>query len=463
MARIEGVVTAIKFGGTDADNIYTVVSERVVQFKSRIRLNLYDRVAAHTDGDGAAEVELLGEGRDEYAGLIDGVIGSIEISAPSAAYLEAPGTEALRRLAPAMTEAALTFLRAFVSGAPIIIRFHNDGDGGDGAIALYKAIGAIGERLGVRSDSVIWILNNGVAYKPELFYSDALLLNRYESVVSPVITIIDFGTSPDSDGSIRQAAGKYDFVWVDHHPVNDFDYSMIKHYMSPWLEGGDSNLTAGALACCFAEMMSGIDASLFKRASLISDHSSYADYGDKEANDVAAVLDALTVRPEAPSGQKITPKYMLSVLEDKAKFGEVLHDVTSQFSEAMEIGLARAKHYTNASGIKVYAFDYSLVADKGFGYVTKGRFSTRLQDAIEERGGDRTLTLVYDRGTISVRMGKSIAAEVGIIRIINEIIDEADYVDSGGGHNEAASIRTDSAHMKELLALMLDKLGVMRS
>lgn len=462
MARTEGVVTAIRFGATDADNIYTIVSESVMQLKSGIRLELYDRVAVRTDA-GSVEVDLLGRGEAECQGLIDGIVNSMGIAEPSTAYLKDSGADAMKRLAPEMKEAARTFLRALVSGAPMIVRFHNDGDGGDGALALYMAVEELKARLRLESDSIVWIMNPGVSYKTDLFYSDALLMNGYISAVRPVITIIDFGTSPDSSESVRMARGKYDFVWLDHHPINGFDYSPIGHYASPWLEGGDSNLTAGVLACCFAEMMSGINASLFKKASLISDHSSYADYSDKRAADVAMVVDALTVKPEAPSGQRITPKYMAGVLGDRAKFEEILHDVVSQFSEALEIGLKKSKRHTSQSGIAVYTFDYSAIADEGFRYVTKGKFSTRLQDMLEEKSGERTVTLVYDKGTISVRMSKNVAPEVGIIRIINEMIEEADYVDSGGGHNEAASIRTDSSHMKELLSLMLDKLGVTRS
>ncbi len=462
MSRLEGIVTAIKFGGSDADNVYTVVSESVVQLRSPVRLDLYDRVAV-TEQGGEAKVEILGNGKAECGGLISKTVDKIEVGEPSAAYLSGAAVDVMGRMAPAMKDAARAFLSALVSGAPIIVRFHNDGDGGGGAVALYKAVGALRKKLGWSLDNIIWIINAGVSYKMDLFYSDTLLLNRYSSVVKPLIAIIDFGTSTDSEGSVRQAAGKYDFVWIDHHPISTFDHSGLTHYINPWLDGGDSNVTAGLVASCFAEMISGIDASKYKRISLTCDHSVYADAADEETNAMALVIDALTVRPEAPSGQKVTPKYIAGVFDDASRFGEILHDVKTQYAEAVDMGAKAVKQYVNTDGINIYAVDYQPIADMGFGYVTKGKYSSRMQDVFEERTGERTITLVYHSGSVSIRMSKAIAQKVGLVRIIEEMKAEADYIDSGGGHNEAASVRTDRSHMRDMLDLLLGKLGVTRN
>jgi hypothetical protein len=60
-------------------------------------------------------------------------------------------------------------------------------------------------------------------------------------------------------------------------------------------------------------------------------------------------------------------------------------------------------------------------------------------------------------------MSKAIAPKIHIVDIIEEMKGEASYIDSGGGHNEAASIRTSREHDRDLVGLLLSKLGVTRS
>ncbi len=463
MADIEGIVTAIKLGGHDEDNVYTVVSDSVMQLKSSIRLELYDKVAIAEHGNGASEVRVLGDGKEEWEAAVKRLVDGIAIGEPSTRYLNGDAVAAMAKMAPALKDAAKTFITTLLSGAPILVRFHNDGDGGDGALALYRAVESLTERTHYSLDNVIWIMNPGVAYGLDTFYSDTLLLNRYTSALRPLITIVDFGTAKESEASITEANGKYDFLWIDHHPINGFNIDGIRHYISPWLTGGDSNITAGLVAACFAEMISGLSLAEFKMASLVSDHSNYADKDDKQACDMAMVIDALTVRPEAASGQRVTPRYIDGILGDSSKFEEILRDVKAQYAMAMDIGVSTAKQYTGMHGISVYVVDYKPIFDLNLRYVTKGKFSSSLQDEFEKKSGDLAVTIVHSNGSASIRMSKAIAPKIHIVDIIEEMKGEASYIDSGGGHNEAASVRTSREHDRELVGLLLSKLGVTRS
>ncbi len=463
MADMEGIVTAIKLGGRDGDNVYTVVSDSVMQLRSDMRLELYDKVAVAEQGDGSFNVRVTGNGKNEWSDKVRRLASKIAIGEPSTEYLSNGAAGVMAKMAPALKDAAKTLLEALISGAPVVVRFHNDGDGGNGALALYKAVESLKERTHYSLDNVIWIINPGVAYGLDSFYSDTLLLNRYASALRPLITIIDFGTAKESEASMGEAKGNYDFLWIDHHPINGFDTQGARHYISPWLAGGDSNITAGFVAACFAEMISGLSFAVFKMASLVSDHSSYADKGDTKACDIAVVVDALTVRPEAPSGQRITPKYIDGILESKEKFDDMLRDVKGQYAKAMDIGVNSAKHYVGMLGMSVYVVDYKPIFDLGMQHVTKGKYCSGLQDEFEKRSGDKTITIVHSNGSASIRISKAMAPAIGIGKIIEEMKTEASYIDSGGGHNEAASIRTSKEHDRELVGLLLSKLGVTRS
>ncbi len=359
--------------------------------------------------------------------------------------------EALSVMEPKLELAANRIKRNLVSGAPIIVRFHNDGDGASGAIALYKAIESIGKTLNINPSNCLWTMNKGVAYTNEALSYDIMRLSQYRSSTKPVLCIIDFGTLKESEPALEKAKEKMDIIWIDHHPVYEgFKNEGIYAYINPWNWNFDSSITAGSLACALASKMSGTKTKSLIMASLISDHSEYAAK-DPESDRIAVVLDALTTEASSKSSN-ITPKSLLAVLDDEASSKLVYTQAKAQMDEAVSDGLKHMK--TRRIGAHYMAIlDYSRIAERYYSYVRHGRFTSFFSDAVESKLGP-SVTIVYNKGLISIRVSKELSKPLGLLSIIEKMKNEIEYISNGGGHNEAASIKLDDDNsVKEFLAL----------
>jgi RecJ-like exonuclease len=350
--------------------------------------------------------------------------------------------------------AAETVMRAFISGAPMIVRFHGDGDGVAGAMALYRALNGV-VASGLSSErQVSWQLNKDVVYSREAFYSDRLLFASFRSAEKPLLVIIDFGTHIDSNDAIAMAEKSCDVVWIDHHTLPEaFDPGKRSIYINPFNYGSDSRLSAGLTASVIGEII-GADCADLMEAALISDHSACADYANLKARKAALVIDYMITRrdSDASSLRKIE-----AVVGDRQKLEETYAKVGGMLDEAIGIGAKVARKYRTAAGIEIYVVDFRKVKDGD--YPPPGRFASELQYHIESLTGKPAITAVYYSSYISVRVSKSVSKSVGLIGIIEKIKEDTLGAVGGGGHMEAASLKAGSHDTQNVLRMLLDKLG----
>jgi RecJ-like exonuclease len=474
MAPFRGIISAIRAMPDPRDNVYTAMGDKSAHFKSGTLLALNDVVEFDADAIGRDSQQPFIEkvsvvctaSPEDLKSRIDAISDMIMKASDSAALDRLlSGHAEMLSCAAGMRDGLLQCARAFAgalaSGAPIIVRFHNDGDGSTGAIALYRAVNLLQSGISLNPRGVIWKMQRGIAYDDESMYDDILHFNQYASAVRPIVTIIDFGTSPESEPAIYGSEGRYDFIWLDHHPpYKGFPASMIKFYLNPWDFNGNSDFTAGALACSFATVLHECGARELLEASLVSDYSAYADYGDRNAQDMALVLDFLTSGSRAHGLMGMTPKTFSEILGNQKRYSEALFSARNMLDEALEIGMKSAKRYRNGHGFNIYALDFGHIAEMGKGYPLPGRFSSRLQWAFEKSNGGRTITIVHYGNYISLRESGDIVAKVKILDVVNELKAACQYVESGGGHNEAASMRVPKEHTEYVMKLLLKHLGV---
>lgn len=458
-----GVVTAIKLSHNPKNNVYTLLSDKIVNIKCELLLELYDDVvinpsAFKEDIVDSASIQIKGKVKTkEYDALISKIVKKHTKAMKRVDIKISELDKISKKMNKDLTKSISSFLRCLLSGAPIVIRYHNDCDGSSGAVGLYRALGSLQSSLGWNTQNLSWHMNKSVAYSKDALTNDTFFFNSFSSIEHPMVFITDFGTSEESEAAISMAESKFDFVWLDHHPIYEgFPEKKIGHYINPWNFGGNSDYTAGFLCCEFAEMLSGLKLSELKLASLIGDYSVYAKREDKTAQKISVVLDFLTGRKDPDT---LTPGYIESVISDKEKLAETFGYASNLMSEALEIGIKKMRRYSGKNNIQIYVLDFKHISNSSE-YPLPGRYSSILHGHIESTHGPRTLTIVHYGSYISVRVSRAIAEEVNILDIMNDIKQSSEYVYGGGGHKSAGSIRTDKEHIDEVKEDLLKRLGV---
>ncbi len=363
-----------------------------------------------------------------------------------------------------LKNAMLLLAHKLTMGAPIVIRFHNDIDGSSGAYALYKSISfavETSEHMAYKPN-ISWRMHGSVSYSREDATADVLNCNNYECVEKPLLLILDFGTSEESNPGIEIAKGRFDIIWLDHHPVLDkFEGKKLEHYINPWSFGGDSNYTAGFLACVFAKTLANIDTKEMEEASFIGDYSEYSK-PSAGSRRLSALLDLLTSDTRVIAGVKgnLTPEDIDSVLKDKAKSEELIAYAENRVSEMLDLAIRSVKIY-KAAKTQIYVADFEDIRiNEQERYPLPGRFASRLLGRIEELNKSPCILMLHFGHFISVRMSKKLIGKVELLKVLEGVrADYSQYVDSTGGHSNAASIKLkDEGMKKEIIKLTVEKL-----
>ena len=181
-------------------------------------------------------------------------------------------SDVLNRLKPKMREAARRIRRAILDGRTILLRHHNDADGICSGVAMEKAIVPLIEKANPSNDAQYCYFKRSPSKAP--FYeledvvkdlSFALEDQERHGQKLPLIVLLDNGSTEEDITALMQAK-IYDIeiVVIDHHSPGDLitkderdgeiygatvavdEY--VDTHVNPYLVGGDSQLTAGALA-----------------------------------------------------------------------------------------------------------------------------------------------------------------------------------------------------------------------
>jgi RecJ-like exonuclease len=452
----EGIVTAIKMSGGNLGNMYNVIGNKAIQIFSDMNLELYDNVIVQ---DGKAKTNGDHASKSEYEEILSKLLASA--ITPEDQFKEKLSgkkyEKVIIKMLPELKKAALLLLRGFVSGTPIVVRFHNDGDGSAGGIAIYRALTSNSEKYFVKERPITWQINRSIAYTIDSLYVDKMMFDSHKSIERPIVVIVDFGTSVESIDAIKEAQGICDIIWLDHHiPYEGFQRELVKHYINVCDFGGDSNLTAGLLGCIFAQLISDVQVDDLKNAALISDYSTYADFSDQQGLKNSMLLDYLTSTSNEMNSK---PKQMDQILKDRAKSDEVFRRVSAVLENAILEGIKNMRTYKNHDNINICVLDFIHIAKLGEDYPLPGRYCSKLQDTLESRNKGSTVTVVYYGSYISLRVSKDIVESLDLLGVIKRLNEKTNGAVTGGGHKQAASIRTSKDQIKDVLKLLLTELG----
>jgi RecJ-like exonuclease len=362
-----------------------------------------------------------------------------------------------------LEDAMMLLSGKLVSASPILVRFHNDVDGLSGAYALHNALLQVRKHGGAvdYEPNVTWRMHGGVSYNREDATTDIMTCNNFESAEKPLLIILDFGTSLDSNPGIELIKERFDIIWLDHHPIIEkFEGVKLRHYMSPWIAGGDSNYTAGFLTCMFARTLTDFDIKDLEEASFIGDYSEFMR-PTPESRRIAVLMDLLTsdTRLVAGSRGNLNPGEVREIFEDKKRSDDLISYAENRVSEMLDTAINSVKEY-RAKGANIYVADFEdLRGDEESRYPLPGRFASKLLDRIEELNKIPCVLFLHFGYYISVRMSKKLNDKVALLKKLEEVkAYYSGYVESTGGHSNAASIKLKTGEMKkEVIKYAVDK------
>lgn len=203
-----------------------------------------------------------------------------------------------------MREAAQKIRRAILDGRSILLRHHNDADGICSGVAMEKAIVPLVEQVNPSNDAQYYYFKRSPSKAP--FYeledvvkdlSFALEDKERHGQKLPLIVLLDNGSTEEDIVALMQAK-IYDVevVVIDHHSPGDLITKEEKDgeivggtvavdeyvdtHVNPYLVGGDSQLTAGALATEVAHIINPEIKDLIKHLPAIAALGDHAECGE---------------------------------------------------------------------------------------------------------------------------------------------------------------------------------------
>ena len=213
-------------------------------------------------------------------------------------------SDVLNRLKPKMREAARKIRRAVLDGRTILLRHHNDADGICAGVAMEKALIPLIEYVNPSNDAQYYYFKRSPSKAP--FYeledvvkdlSFALEDQERHGQKLPLIVLLDNGSTEEDIVALMQAK-IYDIevVVIDHHSpgellttdVQDGEIlgatvavdEYVDTHVNPYLVGGDSQLTAGALATEVAHIINPAVTDVIKHLPAVAALGDHAECGE---------------------------------------------------------------------------------------------------------------------------------------------------------------------------------------
>ncbi|MCF0226787.1 MAG: DHH family phosphoesterase [Methanobrevibacter sp.] len=210
----------------------------------------------------------------------------------------------LNKLKPKMREAAKKIRRAILDGRSILVRHHADADGICAGIAMEKAVIPLIEKVNPSNDAQYYYFKRSPSKAP--FYeledvvkdlSFALEDQERHGQKLPLIVLLDNGSTEEDITALMQAK-IYDIevVVIDHHFPGELITEEIEDgelvggtvavdeyvdvHVNPYLVGGDSQLTAGALSTEVAHIINPEIKDTIKHIPAVAALGDHADSGE---------------------------------------------------------------------------------------------------------------------------------------------------------------------------------------
>jgi RecJ-like exonuclease len=395
-------------------------------------------------------------------------------------------SETLNKLRPMMHNAAKAIRRAILDGRSILVRHHADADGICAGVAIEKAVVPLLKEANNNSDAEWHYFKRAPSKAPFYEFEDVVkdLSFALEDVERhgqklPLIVLLDNGsTEEDILALLKVKIYDIEVVVCDHHfpgevvdgrvAVDDY----VDVHVNPYLVGGDSNITAGALAVELANM---INPEVTDRLvhlpgiAAVGDHaaSDEADkyieiaatkgYDREDLEKVASCVDFEAFYLRFMNGRGIIDTILGLGNNDKhSKLIEALYkELQKRVDTQLRAALPNLKSQKLPNGVIFNVLDVEKYAHK-FTFPAPGKTCGYVHDSVVQANGEEIpiITLANGPDFSVIRATDAVNEMFGFN--LNEIVSKLaieipEAGIDGGGHECAGSLKYVEGLSKKVL------------
>ncbi|WP_455646111.1 DHH family phosphoesterase [Methanosphaera sp.] len=401
-------------------------------------------------------------------------------------------SEVLQKLRPKLAEAAKAIRRAILDGRSILVRHHADADGICAGIAVEQAVLPILREESNDADAEWHFFKRSPSKAPFYELEDVVKdlsfaledMERHGQKL-PLLVLLDNGSTEEDVAALRHSrVYGIESIVVDHHYPGEVENgrSLIDDYVdihvNPYLVGGDSQLTAGALAVELAGMINPDvrdQIRHFPGIAAVGDHAECMEvdryleiakeegYSREDLDKVATCVDFEAYFLRFMNGRGVMNTIL--GLEDKERQEELLDVLMSESDKRVETQLKAAMPNVETvffdNGIQFNRLDVEKYAHK-FTYPAPGKTTGYVHDKlVQEKGEDQPIMTLANGPDFAVLRATEVIKndfEFNLNSVITKIQEEIPQAGAdGGGHEVAGSLKFVEGLQEEVLNLFIEE------
>jgi RecJ-like exonuclease len=394
---------------------------------------------------------------------------------------EWPGFE---KLSDDLEDVARRLRETVLSGRPIRIRHHADGDGLCASVPLQYALERFIADTWEDPDAPRHLLKRLPSKAPFYELEDvtrdlnfALENRKRHGQKLPLFLMLDNGSTEEDTPAYRNLK-HYDvpILVVDHHhPDPEAVEGLVEKHVNPYLHDEDYRITTGMMCVEIARM---IDPSITDEVRHVpavaglSDRSeadameTYIDlatqegYDERRLVDIGEALDYATYWLKYNAGRELVNDLLNVNCDDRERHERVVdlfveraaRDVDAQLDAAMQ----HVTHESLDNGAHLYRIDVERHA-KRFTYPAPGKTTGKIHDRKVKETGDPVITIGFGPDFAVLR---SDGVRLDIPEMVAELKDELPGGGvSGGGHLVVGSIKFVKGMREEVIDALVEKMA----
>lgn len=399
-------------------------------------------------------------------------------------------SEVLDKLRPKLAKAAKAIRRAIYDGRSILVRHHADADGICSGIAVEQAVLPLLREESNDADAEWHFFKRSPSKAP--FYeledvvkdlSFALEDQERHGQKLPLLVLLDNGSTEEDVAALRHSkVFGIESVVVDHHYPGEVEdgRALIDDYVdihvNPYLVGGDSQLTAGALAVELAGMINpDIRDKIrhFPAIAAVGDHAECSEvdqyleiakeegYSRDDLDRIATCVDFEAYFLRFNNGRGIMNT--LLGLEEKERQEELVDILMAESDKRVDTQLKAAFPNVETvffdNSIQLNRLDVEKYAHK-FTYPAPGKTTGYVHDKIvQQKGEDQPIMTLANGPDFAVLRATEVIKndfDFNLNNVITKIQQELPQAGAdGGGHEVAGSLKFVEGLRDEVLELFI--------
>jgi len=437
--------------------------------------------------------KLQGKESIEARRLIDGAIDKKAEPETTEILIE---SEVLDKLQDKMRLAAKSIRRAIFDGRSILVRHHADADGICAGVAIEKAVIPLIREINPGSDAEWHFFKRAPSKAPFYEIEDVVKdlsfsledMERHGQKL-PLIVLLDNGsTEEDIVALIKAKIYDIEIVVVDHHYPGEVEDGRVvvddyvDVHVNPYLVGGNSEITAGALAYEVAKMINPEVKDVLMHLpgiAAVGDHASSDEaekyiglagekgYTREDLEKIATCVDFEAFYLRFMNGRGIIDTILGLGNRDKhAKLIEALYkESQKRVKNQLRAALPNLKTQKLDNGVVFNVLDVEKYAHK-FTYPAPGKTTGYVHDTMVKKYGEEnpiiTLSFGPDFGVIRATDAVNEMFGFNLNTIIIKLADEIPEAGiDGGGHECAGSLKFVEGLSKKVLGAFAGEIAAL--